>query len=214
MALRSAFLALAATWGEAAPCPGLKYTTPPENFAKVPSIPGYDLALKELNLKDVISDLQTLFTDSQECWPADVGHYGPLFVRLAWHCSGSYRETDGRGGCAGGRQRFEPERSWADNTNLDKARSLLWPIKEKFGDGLSWGDLFILAGTTAIKTMGGPISEHLEAFIGLMWTLDILLHKEQGGIALDALILLTVGWADDTRRGLGEMWLVIGDPFG
>jgi len=159
-AFGSIVLALLLDGSLAQPCPGLKYTTPPENFAKVPEIPAYDLALKELNLKDVISDLQTLFTQSQECWPADEGNYGPLFVRLAWHCSGTWRITDGRGGCAGGRQRFEPERSWADNTNLDKARALLWPIKAKYGDGLSWGDLFILAGTTAIKTMGGPISEY------------------------------------------------------
>eukprot|EP01059_Diplonema_ambulator_P000483 TRINITY_DN103_c0_g1_i3.p1 TRINITY_DN103_c0_g1~~TRINITY_DN103_c0_g1_i3.p1 ORF type:complete len:419 (+),score=131.35 TRINITY_DN103_c0_g1_i3:45-1259(+) len=149
-----------------AQCPGELHGTPPTDNATVPTLEEYNTALEGLSIQAVINDIVHMLTMSQDCWPADssptskVGtSYGGLFVRLAWHCSGSYRQTDGRGGCGGGRQRFQPENSWDDNTNLDKARGLLWPIKQKYGDALSWGDLFILAGTGSILHMGGPVTE-------------------------------------------------------
>ena len=141
-----------------APVPGFR------TYNDFKSLATYNKAVKQVRWAQVKADITELLDSSQDSWPADeLGiktkkkSYIGLFVRLAWHCSGSYRESDGRGGCEGGRQRFEPELSWADNVNLIHAHRLLLPIKAKHGLGLSWGDLYIFAGTTAIEHAGRPV---------------------------------------------------------
>jgi catalase-peroxidase len=116
----------------------------------------YREAVKTLDLNAVKADIKHVMTDSQDWWPADYGHYGPLFIRMTWHAAGTYRTSDGRGGASTGAQRFAPLNSWPDNANLDKARRLLWPVKQKYGNKLSWADLLVITGNVAIEDMGGP----------------------------------------------------------
>ncbi len=126
----------------------------PQALKPVPAGYDYSEAFSRLDLEAVKADIRKVMKESKPFWPADYGHYGPLFIRMAWHAAGTYRIFDGRGGGNTGNQRFAPVNSWPDNVNLDKARRLLWPVKKKYGDAISWADLIILAGNVALEDMG------------------------------------------------------------
>ena len=141
-------------------CPFMNVGTPPSLQATIIDDSAFKVALQGLDINALETDLTHLMTDSQSCWAADGSHYGGFMIRLAWHCAGTFRKSDSKGGCAGGRIRFPPESDWEDNGNLAYARALLVPIKQKYGNALSWGDLITFAGTIAIRSMGGPTNPH------------------------------------------------------